>query len=170
MFHSQTQSKYPINIPSSFNGFNVKRYIGCGCTYIVILVEDQITLEQYSSKIMSKKDIENRKLTTFVLNEIKILRSINHKHIIKVYNSFEIKNEYEEEYYVIIMEYCPNGNLLDYVSKNNIDNISEKKKIIIGFLEAVKFLHNKGISHGDIKSDNVLQKRHIILCITRTFL
>ena len=54
------------------------------------------------------------------------------------------------------MEYCSNGDLLSYATGQGFKSEAEKKKILIGFLEAIKYLHNNGISHGDIKSENIL--------------
>ncbi|KAK8897374.1 hypothetical protein M9Y10_015318 [Tritrichomonas musculus] len=155
MFTSKTQDGYPINIPKSFNGYDVLKYLGCGSTCAVILVEDEKTKQKYSAKVMSKKDIEARNLVESTMLEIKVLKELDHPHIIKVYDSFEIKSA-NDEYYVIIMEYCENGDLLSYATSSGFKSEKQKKKIIYEFLEAIKYLHKKGISHGDIKSENVL--------------
>lgn len=62
----------------------------------------------------------------------------------------ELTNQIGEEYFVLITEYCENGNLLKYATNNGFKRESEKKKIIQVFLKAISYLHNHGISHGDI--------------------
>ncbi|KAK8854312.1 hypothetical protein M9Y10_016872 [Tritrichomonas musculus] len=161
MLHSETQDGYPICIPSTFHSYNVIQYLGCGSTCIVVLVEDINTHERFSAKIIPKKDIINRNLLKSTMNEINVLKSINHPHIIKVREAFELKNDKEEEFIIIIMEYCVNGDLLSYATNHGFKNEAERKKIIIGFLEAIRYLHNKNISHGDIKSENVLLDKYM---------
>lgn len=156
MLHEETQDGFPISIPTSFNGYNVIQLLGCGSTCIVVLVEDQKTQEKFSAKIISRKDIENRNMIKAILNEIKVLQSLDHPHIIKVREAFDLTNDSDEEYYVIIMEYCSNGDLLSYATGPGFKSEAEKKKILMGFLEAIKYLHANGISHGDIKSENIL--------------
>lgn len=156
MITENTQDEYPINIPISFNGYSLIQFIDCGSTSVVFLVENEETKKQYSAKIMAKEDIVSRKIEKSIFNEVEVLQSINHPGIIKIEDFFEYKNALNEEYYVIIMEYCPNGDLLTYANDKGFKSEGEKKKIISGFLDAIKYLHNHGISHGDIKSENIL--------------
>lgn len=156
MLRFETQDNYPIKIPQSFRGYNAIKYLGCGSTCVVILVEDQINHIKYSAKVIARKNIEDRNLSNSVMNEIKIVRSLNHQNIIKIHEVIDLKNEEEEEYFIIIMEYCCNGDLLSYATSKGFKSDQEKKKIIQGFLEAIQYLHSRGISHGDIKSENVL--------------
>ena len=51
------------------------------------------------------------------------------------------------------MEYCENGDLLTYALNHSFKDEKQKKRIIFEFLDATKYLHKKGISHGDIKSE-----------------
>ncbi|KAK8839376.1 hypothetical protein M9Y10_032312 [Tritrichomonas musculus] len=156
MIQTSTQDGYPIVIPISFHGYNLVQYLGCGSTSVVFLIEDENSHELYSAKILAKADIENKNIEISIKNEVQILQSVSHPNIIKVQDFFIIKNQYEQEYYVIIMEYCQNGDLLSYATKHGFTNDSEKKRIIKGFLGAIEYLHNNGISHGDIKTENIL--------------
>lgn len=156
MFQAQTQDGFPISVPYSFNGYNVIQFLGCGSTSIVILVEDQNTKQKYSAKIISKKDIEDRHLSESIQKEISVLNSIEHPNIIKLYDVFEISDQNLNGYIVMMMEYCENGDLLTFATNHRFESENQKKKIIFGFLDAIKYLHNKGISHGDIKAENIL--------------
>lgn len=155
MLHSETQNGYPMSIPTSFHGYKIIKYLGCGSTSIVVLIEKQETHEQFAAKIMAIDDIRQRNLSKSVKREVTVLMQLDHPNIIKLYETFKIKNK-DEEYYVIVMEYCPNGDLLTYAKRNLFKNEPEKKKMIYSFIEAIKYLHSKGVSHGDIKSDNIL--------------
>ncbi|KAK8846034.1 hypothetical protein M9Y10_020035 [Tritrichomonas musculus] len=155
MLYSETLEGYPIEIPQSFHGYNVIQRLDCGTTSVVYMVEDQKTKKKFAAKIMSKKNSESKSMMNTIMNEIKVLQSVSHPNIIKVEEVFEIKNE-KEEYNVIVMEHCSKGDLLSYANNVGFQNESEKKKILLGFLSAVEYLHKKGISHGDIKLENIL--------------
>ena len=162
MFQAQTQDGFPISVPYSFNGYNICKFLGCGSTSIVVLVENQNTGQKFSAKILSKQDIEKRHLNESVEKEINVLRSLDHPSIIKIYDVFEICDQDLNGYIVMIMEYCENGDLLTFALNHKFESENQKKKIIIEFLDAVKYLHNKGISHGDIKAENILLDENLI--------
>ena len=156
MFYSQTQSGCLINIPFFFNGYKLIRFLNSGFFSIVVKVEEKCSCQQYAAKIISKKEMRNENKTELILNEINILRSFNHPNIIKLYDVFEIKNDFNDEYYVLIMEYCSNGDLFDYATQIGFKDENEKKKIMFSFLKAIEYIHSNGISHGDIKPENIL--------------
>lgn len=167
MFNSITQEGYKIDIPSSFKGYNVLKQIGNGGTCIVVLVEDQITKKKYAAKVLSKTNIAENNILESINKEINVLKSLSHPNIIKVFDSFDIVNEEnEEEFIVIIMEYCEKGDLLTYINNIGFKNEKLKRKITIDFLKAIQYLHNKEISHGDIKAENILlnSKFSVKLC------
>lgn len=88
-----------------------------------------------------------------LMREIKIHRSIDHKHIVKLYECL-----YIEEYCVLVLEYCNGGNLYDFIMELP-KRMSEKeviKNVLIPLSSALKYLHTKGIIHRDVKLDNVL--------------
>ena len=84
MIGAKTQDGFPINIPSSFNGYNIIKYLGCGSTCSVFLVEKDNSNEQFSAKIVSKVDIRNRNMENAIINEVSILRRINHPKDLKL--------------------------------------------------------------------------------------
>lgn len=156
MIHAKTEGGYPINIPLAFHGYKLIKIIGFGSTSIVALVVEESTEKYFSAKIISKKDVEKKNITYSIQKEIGVMYEIDHPNIVKIYKEIDLKNKYNELYTVVIMEYCENGDLLTFITERGFDNEYQKQKVMKGFLEAIKYLHKRGISHGDIKPDNIL--------------
>ena len=72
-----------------------------------------------------------------IINEINVLKHLDHPNIVKYYNYFE-----EEDKIFIIMEYLDGGTLKEYL-KNNEKNITEDNARIIikQLLNALSYLH-----------------------------
>jgi serine/threonine protein kinase len=54
----------------------------------------------------------------------------------------------------LLLEYCSNGRLNDYLAQQN--SKSRKLGWMRSITSAVVYLHNKGIVHQDLKPDNIL--------------
>lgn len=160
MFQDKTENGYLISIPKSFHGYKCIRTIGNGSTSIVILVEEENSGKFYSAKVMSSNYIQKHKLASSIEKEISVLKSIDHPHIIKMKEYFEIQNEAQQDFIIIIMDYCEKGDLLTYALEHKFQNDLQRKLIIRGFLQSIEYLHKHGISHGDIKADNILLCKH----------
>lgn len=156
MFYSRTQSGCLIKLPYSFHEYELIRILNSGYYSIVVLVEQKSNHQRFAAKIISKAEMKRKNKIEMVHNEINVLKAMNHPNIIKLYDAFEIKNGFDDEYFVIIMEYCSNGDLFDYASQTGFKNKYEMKEIFYNFLKAIEYLHNRGISHGDIKPENIL--------------
>ena len=86
-----------------------------------------------------------------LIDEIEILKILEHPNIMKVYESFV----YNHNYY-IVSELCDQGHLL-----SKLEKIGKMDQIVVKFLmgqifNAVAYLHSKNILHGDLKLENVL--------------
>lgn len=57
------------------------------------------------------------------------------------------------------MEYCPKGELFDYIIKKGPLGQREAARILNEILSALLYLKNMGISHRDIKPENILFDR-----------
>ena len=106
----------------------------------------EINIERLSKRV---KDV-SQKLTT----EIELLSNLNHKNIVKYYGVFLEDNNLN-----IIFEYCIGGSLSSLLNifKNFNENIIRKYTKQI--LDGLKYLHDKGIIHRDIKCANILVNR-----------
>lgn len=161
MICETTDDGYQIKISSSFNNYEILKFLNKGKYSAVFLVEDKNSHEKYAAKIISQRYLQRNEETELILNEIKILRSINHPNIIKFYEAFDFTNDTGENFLIIICEYCENGDLLDFLISHDFQNEKEKRDIIKGIIRAIQYLHNNGISHGDIKPENVLLDKNM---------
>lgn len=151
-----TEDGYAINIPDSFNGYKFIKIIGTGSTSVVCVVESAYNGKLFSAKIIPKIYVQDKNLSNQINTEISVLKKVDHPNIVRFYDNFEFVNEYNETYIIIILEYCENGDLYEYTVNKNFESEYQKQEIIKGILKAVKYLHQKGIAHGDIKLENVL--------------
>jgi len=86
-----------------------------------------------------------------ILEEVRILRQLDHPNIIKYYEMFE-----DEEYIYLAMEYCSGGELFERIKEKEVFNETEASSIILKLLKALNYCHSLGIAHRDIKPENIL--------------
>ena len=140
--------------------FDRIKLIGKGGFAEIYLIREKNTKELFAMKVIDKSKL-NEKEASLIENEIKILSYANHPNIIKLYKVMNDVNNINYQY--LILEYCNGGSLhntLDqYISKYK-KPFSEKlvQKIMKNILSGVKYLHDKGIIHRDLKLDNILVK------------
>jgi serine/threonine protein kinase len=65
-----------------------------------------------------------------------------------------------DEYLYIIMEYVPGGDLGSLINKYGRLQELEVKSMATQLLSALKYLHGQGITHRDVKPDNILIHSH----------
>lgn len=139
----------------------VGKEIGSGGCGIVRLVYNLKTFQKFAMKIISKET--NRLASTTIahnakiLNEVNIMKSLSHPHVLTLVDSFESTNNV-----VIIMDYLEGKDMLHRITKFDPD----RKRLLemdakFFFLQAcrgLKYLHDSFITHRDIKPDNILLK------------
>ena len=99
------------------------------------------------------------------IRENLILQNLNHKKIVKLYDTLEIN----DNAFCNILEYCSGPDLSLYIRKNG-GSISEQiaKIIITQILQALMYLNNltKKIIHYDLKPENILFDNDMNIKIT----
>ena len=104
-----------------------------------------------STESMNTSDDNQKKEDNEIGNEIKILRSLDHPNILKIFEFFSNKDSY-----TIITEFCSGGDLFqEIVDKGPFD---EKYCSIVLYqiLSAINHCHANHIIHRDLKPENIL--------------
>jgi serine/threonine protein kinase len=84
-------------------------------------------------------------------NEIEILRTMDHSHIVKLYDVLR-----EGAMVYIIMEYCGGGSLEEYINKKGPLPEDEVQHFTKQLALGLQYMRGKGIIHRDLKPENLL--------------
>ena len=98
-------------------------------------------------------------------NELKILKKIDNKYLVKIFDYFQ-----DSEYMYIVMEYAPEGDLEEYIrrkySKGKLVSNKFIDTVLYQINEGLSVLHKKNIIHRDIKTSNILVFNENLVKIT----
>ena len=125
--------------------------LGRGGFSIVYKVINQKYQDTFVAKVISINSSQNRSSINLFEAEIKSLMKINHPNVIKLYDFFR-----ENDFFILILEYCPGGTLQDELEKKNFFSGDRLNFICCKLLEALNACHLNGIAHRDIKTSNIL--------------
>lgn len=104
----------------------------------------------YAIKIVNKSTINKSSAKQKLKSEIKIHKSLFHKHIVKFEHVFE-----DNDHVFILLELCKNKTLSDVMKKRKIINEFEARYYLSQILKAVNFMHKNKIIHRDLKLGNL---------------
>ena len=139
------------NAKDIIGDYLIKQKIGEGTFSKVKLGINMFTGQKVAIKILNKKKLIEEEGIERVVRELKILSELNHPNIIKIYKIIE-----DEKHYYVVMEYCEEGELFNYiVEKNNLTD-SESAFFYYQLINAIEYLHLNGIAHRDLKPENIL--------------
>jgi serine/threonine protein kinase len=85
------------------------------------------------------------------MTEIQILDSLNHPHVIKLYETFDEGNDF-----YIITELVEGGELFDRIVSKTHYTEKEARDLVKLFIETVAYIHEAGVVHRDLKPENLL--------------
>ena len=115
----------------------------------VCLIKNPSTIR--AMKIIPKENIIEGVDNTKLIDEITILKKLDHPNIMKIYECYVDKDNF-----YILSDFCDQGDLLGKLEKLGKMNEIVVKFLMDQILNAVSYLHSKNVLHGDIKLENIL--------------
>jgi serine/threonine protein kinase len=95
--------------------------------------------------------IKNQSILALARQEAEILASIDHPHIVDLYDA----DEYEG-YFFQVVEYVDGNSLAYMIESENKLPITVVLRLMIDVADALDYVHNLGIIHGDVKPANIV--------------
>ena len=125
--------------------------LGKGAFSSVELVKNNITGEQRAMKVIKLTEKLSSKEEQEIINEIFILKSLDHPNILKIFEFYKNQEEYD-----LIIEYCDGGDLYKEIITYGPFTESYSAYVLYQILSGVNFCHKMQILHRDLKPENIL--------------
>ncbi|KAI8504446.1 hypothetical protein Bbelb_175640 [Branchiostoma belcheri] len=143
--------------PLHLEGYTLGEEIGRGALGTVYSAKSTETGRTFAAKKLLIDDTSIREVG--VLTQLR-----KHPNIVEYVES-KLGRDGETQVLFVISEFCPLGDIGDYILKQQVDVIT-KRNLAVQLADAITFLHKNEIVHRDIKPQNVLltgNEAHLVL-------
>lgn len=127
--------------------------IGKGKFSTVYAATNRVTSEEVAVKVLTSDsdslvDPEDHE---FMRTELAIVKLVNHQNIVRTIDVFESIDKI-----FIVMERVHGGDLLQKIQRIGHMTEFDSQRTVLALVNAIQYLHEKGIIHRDIKPENIL--------------
>ncbi|XP_060030202.1 serine/threonine-protein kinase ULK3 isoform X2 [Erinaceus europaeus] len=137
--------------PPRLDGFVLTERLGSG-TYATVYkaYAKKDTREVVAVKCVAKRSL-NRASVENLLTEIEILKGVRHPHIVQLRDF-----QWDADNIYLIMEFCAGGDLSRFIHSRRVLPEKVARVFVQQLASALQFLHERNISHLDLKPQNIL--------------
>ena len=126
-------------------------FLGEGSFASVYKVQNKYTDTICAMKVINKTFTCTVEDENDILNEINILRSMDHPGILKIFEFYSSKQNYS-----IVTELCPGGELFQQIIDKGPFSEKYSAYVMYQIFSAVNYCHKMHIVHRDLKPENIL--------------
>ena len=160
------------NVDETRLPYALLRILGSGGCSVVEEVQDLSTGHNYARKLFIMKRRNKERLREIFENELKIIRSLEHHHMVRIFATYTTKDRLA----LILTPVADDGDLDSYLEEftvlqknpeaheTRIASMTQVLKQSFGCLAAgLTFMHQTRVRHKDIKTHNILVHRDRVL-------
>lgn len=130
--------------------YKLGKQLGEGAFSVVKEGQNRSTQESFAIKIVTKAKL-SKEDEVALKDEIDVLKDLEHKHIIRLYDVFE-----EPQHYFMVTEKMMGGELFDRIVQKSYYNEKEARDTCEIIFSAIHYCHKKKVAHRDLKPENLL--------------
>lgn len=150
------------SVKKGVRDFSFGKILGEGSYSTVYLATDRQSLKEYAIKVLEKKHIIKEKKIKYVNIEKNTLnRLTEHPGIVRLYYTFQ-----DETSLYYVLDLCNGGELLGVLKRTHTFDEECTRFYGAQILDAIEYMHSRGVIHRDLKPENVLLDDNMHVKIT----
>ena len=148
----EEQEKDLIGIPKNVGPYEIIEKLKDGGYSKIYKAKSCYTGDFVAIKAIEKMGFqESPEDVLLMVRQTEVLKILKHRNLINLYEVYE-----SQKYFYLIMDYLPNGDLIEQIIKKKRFQEKEALAIFSQLVDALYYMHKNEICHRDIRTEKIL--------------